>query len=381
MGYIGYIFGLNFTNTITKSIQKTTNSVQQDMTSTQETIIKNAAASTAEVTFKNYGTYKCSGSITVEASAKSEVKTLLAISQSDEFEFDNDLFSQLVLDIETEVDQAQEGGLLGNIGDTNFSNTVTDTLQENVNTITQSINTTLKTSIDQSASATSGIVFENHGTIESGGNCKIDSNSIAESLADVISDKVNEVLLTNKIISELDAKITSKVTQTSKGMDIMAVVVIGIVATLIMGGGGMATSGSEGMSDTTKYIIYFLLFVILCSSIGMGLGILLSDRSCDNKIEPTNLDVCEDDDDIKCLCSDDSDYIKRWWKPWGISVFWICLYIIIVCIIVIIGIVMSSGKKTAVSGKTTAISGKTTAVPLSPATSSELSNGGKRKKC
>ena len=53
------------------------------------------------------------------------------------------------------------------------------------------------------------------------------------------------------------------------------------------------------MSQTTKYIIYFLLLVILGCSIGIGIDIWLKDESCDDKKEPTNLDECKNDDNIR----------------------------------------------------------------------------------
>ena len=92
-------------------------------------------------------------------------------------------------------------------------------------------------------------------------------------------------------------------------------------------------------------IISLLVFVIIMCSIGIGIDIWYTKTSCDDNKEPNNLDVCKDDGDIDCICEDKSDYIKRWWKPFGASIIWIYLYIIIVCIIIIIIIIIISPDK------------------------------------
>ena len=322
MGYIGYIFGLNFTNTINKSLQKVTKSIEQEHKSELETTVENisTAVSTIDIEIGETGTINCAGNLTMNTSAESTAKTMLAITQMDNVEFDNDLFAQLKDDIETEVKQENEGGLFGPIADANIANTITETLQENENSIKQTISSTLKNSINQDAEATGELKFKVLGTLDVGGDCVFDANSLSESIASVISDKVNEVLLKNSDISELDNSIKTKVDQKNLGIDPMVAIAIAILIGILGVGGGVGTAfgGKEGK------ILSGLLFMIMGGGL-FGYSFFI-DKSCENDMPPSNASECLDEkddekDDIKCKCPDtvdgkkvkDTEYEKRGW--------------------------------------------------------------------
>ena len=322
MGYIGYIFGLNFTNTINKSLQKVTKSIEQEHTSELETTVKNisTAVTKTDIEIGETGTINCTGNLTMNASAKATAKTMLAITQMDNVEFDNDLFAQLKDDIETEVKQENEGGLFGPIADANIANTITETLQENENSIKQTISSTLKNSINQDAEATGELKFKVLGTLDVGGDCVFDANSLSESIASVISDKVNEVLLKNSDISELDNSIKTTVDQKNLGINPMVAIAIAILIGILGVGGGVGTAfgGKEGK------ILSGLLFMIMGGGL-FGYSFFI-DKSCENDMPPFNASECLDEkddekDDIKCKCPDtvdgkkvkDTEYEKRGW--------------------------------------------------------------------
>ena len=370
MGFIGFIFGINFTNTINDSIQKVTKSIEQKNESTIETKVNNmsTAISTIDIEIGETGKINCTGDLKMDASASATAITMLAITQLDNVEFDNDLFAQLKDDIETEVKQENEGGLFGPIFDTNVANTVTSTLQNASNSIKQIISSTLKNSINQDAESTGILKFKVLGTLDVGGDCEFKASSISESIASVISDKVNEVLLKNSDISELDNSIKTKVDQKNLGINPMVAIAIAIVIGVVGGGGGI--SGFASKSKTLKIIFGLLLLLLGCAMITYSFFI---DKSCENDRPPFNASECldEKDDekpDIKCMCPDtvdgkkvkDTEYKQRGWFYWFCLVGGI-LFLIIGAIIIILGIATGSNSKS-----TTANIGQETQFPQSP---------------
>ena len=314
------IFGLNLTSTINQSIQKVTKRIEQEYDNTQSNKINNisAAITTVNITIGPGGVATCAGGLTMNSEAKATAKTLLAITQLDDVEFDNDLFAQLTSDIETEVEQANEGGLFGGIGDTNIASTITETLKASDSEIKQTIKSTLENSMNQNASATGELTFKILGKLDVGGECVWNANAISESIASVISDKVNKVLLDNNDISELNDTIKTKVAQKNLGIDpTMAMIIIFILFGLGgIGGLGGVASGGKGI----------LIAGILLLLIGIGLGVLLffiNTDSCEDGEDPTNKKEClkekdkeEGEEEIKCICKDSSEYESRPWSDW-----------------------------------------------------------------
>jgi hypothetical protein len=319
-GYVGFIFGLNFTNTINESIQKVKKKIEQEHSSKIETSVKNISESYSKikVVIGENAEVSCSTGFIVDASASASAKTQLAITQNDDFEFDNNLFAQLTDDIENEIKQEQEGGILGQIADANVANTVTTAIQQNENEIKQIINTTMKNSVKQNAESNSELDITILGKLTSD-NCNFTADSLSESIASVIGDKINKILSTNTDITELENKIKTTVDQTQKGLDPTVAIVIAIVVGVVGGGGGIGAGVSKNKS--LKIIFGFLLLLLGGAMITYSFFI---DKSCLNDVDPTNKSECLDEkgkekDNIKCVCPDvvdgknvsDTEYKQR----------------------------------------------------------------------
>lgn len=335
-GYVGFIFGLNFTNTINESIQKVKKKIEQEHSSKIETSVKNISESYSKikVVIGETAEVSCSTGFIVDASASASAKTQLAITQNDDFEFDNNLFAQLTDDIENEIKQEQEGGILGQIADANVANTVTTAIQENENEIKQIINTTMKNSVKQNAESNSELDITILGKLTSD-NCKFTADSLSESIASVIGDKINKILSNNTDITELENKIKTTVDQKQKGLNPIAAIVIAIVIGVVGGGGGIG-AGIKG-SKTLKIIFGLLLLLLGGAMVTYSFFI---DKSCENNVDPTNKSECLDEkgkekDNIKCVCPDvvdgknvsDTDYKLRGF------IYLFCLYCGIIFII------------------------------------------------
>ena len=332
MGYIGFIFGLNFTNTINKTIQESTQEVYQEAKSEQENNIKNEANARINFTVKIGSTavVDC-GNFEVNGDAKAKAHTILAVTKMDNIEFDSTLFAQLKTNIENEIEQEIEANPVpwASVGDKNIANTITDVLDSNEQKITQMISNQLKNDFEASATSENNMIIEINGKL-SGNNCILNGTSVTESTASIISEQLTDILLSASGMAELDTEVTTKVTQKSGAMSWWyALFIIGP----IMGVGGASKN----------YLLGAFIFFLLAISLGVALY-FIDTRLCknDDEDEPVVKEECEDKskkdkDKNDCLeCKDGSTIVK---KPFSNTMFIIftisCGVSLLLCFILI----------------------------------------------
>ena len=341
MGYIGFFLGLNLSNTVNKSIQESSNEVYQEAKNENNQDVTNIVESDLHFNFiqGKDSNINCSN-FELNAKAKATAKTILALTQHDNVKFDNDLITKLKRKITNEVKQKQESGLIpfSDYGDTNISNQINNTFTSKRDKISQIINNTLDVHFKQSTKSTNVVDITILGTV-SGKNCKFSGESITKSSADIISEKLSDILLENSVLSEIDEEIKNKVDQTSGGLSLwmLALLIIPLV-----GGIGGASGG---------YIVAAILF-LLCA-LGLAIALIFIDtRRCDNddKDKPKLKETCEEKsssekDGTDCLeCKDGSEIDKFPFSDWP----WIiCLASCIACMIIsCVCFLMWNSKKT-----------------------------------
>ena len=321
MGYIGFLFGINFGVAVNKAVNKSEKKLASKYSNEQKTEIINKAYSNATIEFINEGTINCEGGFEITAEASSSAETMAVIQKEENLEFTNDVFDELLNEVESEVEQKNEGGMF----DANAAISVNKTLNENKTAIEQIIEKSIETLIDTSTEAEGTVLFKNTGTMTSSSKCIFGADAAAIAVSNLISDETTDLLQSNELSLKMENQAKIALTQTNEFSLGMMLLIIAFIAVPILGGGGTAAGGS----------IWGAIIFLLC---GIGFAVALffiNTKVCnnDNNDEPTEKEDCDKDtDENNCLeCKDGSEIVSKPFSNW----WWIgCLIACIVCILI-----------------------------------------------
>ena len=232
------VFGLNFSvqkkKLVNEAVSKALNQTVSEIDAKTET----NAYSEARVEFENNGIYSCADGVKITADATSSAQSLANITQTSFDDFSTDFQTNLEAIMEDEIEQANEGGFLGAIGDWNIGGSMMDSITSKSTEIKNIVENVLKSDIKTEAGSTAVIKIVNNGIFDIDGTCEINANALSEGISENIATQITDTVLDNIETVDIAVRAESSITQSNKGIDwtvIAGICILGAVATHALG--------------------------------------------------------------------------------------------------------------------------------------------------
>jgi hypothetical protein len=241
------VFGLNFSiqkkKLVNEAVSKALNQTVSEIDAKTET----NAYSEAIVEFENNGIYSCADGVTITADATSSAQSLANITQNSFDDFSTDFQTNLEAIMEDEIEQSNEGGFLGAIGDLNIGGSIMDSITSKSTDIQNIVENVLKSDIKTEAGSTAIIKIVNNGIFDIEGECIINANALSEGISENIASQISDTVLDNIETVDIAVRAESSITQSNKGID--WIVIVGIC---VLGGGAIAVAGDVAKDENVQ---------------------------------------------------------------------------------------------------------------------------------
>lgn len=240
------VFGVNFSiqkkKLVNEAVSKALNQTVSEIDAKTET----NAYSEAIVEFENNGIYSCAG-VKITADATSSAQSLANITQNSFDDFSTDFQTNLEAIMEDELEQSNEGGFLGAIGDVNIGGSIMDSITSKSTEIKNIVENVLKSDIKTKVGSTAIIKIVNNGIFDIDGECIINANALSEGISENIATQISDTVLNNIETVDIAVRAKSSITQSNKGID--WIVIVGIC---VLGGGAIAVAGDVAKDENVQ---------------------------------------------------------------------------------------------------------------------------------
>jgi len=243
------VFGLNFSASKKKLVNEVVTTAMNKTLASLESTTETGAYSEARVEFSNNGIYACSDGVLITADAKGTARSMAELTQNNLADFTNEFQTNLEAAMEDELEQSNEGGFLGAIGDMNIGFSIQDAITSKKTEIENIVESVMKSDVKTEAGSTAEIKIVNNGIFDIDGTCEINATALTEAISENIGNQINDSILDNIDTVDISVRASSSVTQSNIGID--WIVIVGIC---VLGGGAIAVAGDvakdEGVQQT-----------------------------------------------------------------------------------------------------------------------------------
>lgn len=241
------VFGLNFSIQKKKLVNEAVSKALNQTVSQIDAKTETNAYSNAIVEFENNGIYSCADGVTITADATSSAQSLANITQNSFDDFSNEFQTNLEAIMDDEIEQSNEGGFLGAIGDLNIGGSIMDSITSKSTDIQNIVENVLKSDIKTEAGSTAIIKIVNNGIFDIDGECIINANALSEGISENIASQISDTVLDNIETVDIAVRAESSITQSNKGID--WIVIVGIC---VLGGGAIAVAGDVAKDENVQ---------------------------------------------------------------------------------------------------------------------------------
>lgn len=199
-----------------------------------------AAVVSQEIDFSVTGSVVNCGTLVLAQTGEATVKAISRLDSQNTTDVTNQLTSKLRNSLQNQIKQKNAGV---NLGQFNVSSTSNDVHNRINNSITNNIATVLKNYTDTVGIINQKMKVNWSGSVINGTVCKVSQDATISSIAQSITDSVNETVVKNSLVQQLDNDLTNAVSQVNEGLFgcgdqiVQIVIILAIVAAV--GGGGV----------------------------------------------------------------------------------------------------------------------------------------------
>jgi hypothetical protein len=211
----------------------------------------------------NEGTINCKGDFSIVQKSNANANVLATLDVKQIQDISNQLSTSIANEVQKSIEQANKDLNLGQANVSKDSTTLTNIITKNINT---DVETTIKNSVDTSATTDQVITFINKGTLN-GSSCNFIQDGGASIVSSNIVTSLMDTLTKNETADDILNKYKFQESQTNAGINLT--MIFGFIFILIIG--GLVIFGGGTVSSVMKYIIPISMVIALIIGIIYGI--------------------------------------------------------------------------------------------------------------